>query len=82
MATSHAGYRINTPRQDEYFMLENRQRTGWDAYLPGHGMLVFRVDESNQYAWWRNTVNADASHNYYELVRAGGANSQNAGTDP
>ena len=82
VATSHAGYRINTPRQDEYFMLENRQRTGWDAYLPGHGMLVFRVDESNQYAWWRNTVNADASHNYYELVRAGGANSQNAGTDP
>ncbi len=82
VATSHTGYRINTPQNKEFFILENRQKTGWDAYLPGHGMLVFRVDRTNDDVWWWNTVNAKASHNYYELVRAGGVDSQNAATDP
>jgi immune inhibitor A len=30
----------------QYFMVENRQRTGYDAYLQGDGMLVYHVDES------------------------------------
>jgi M6 family metalloprotease-like protein len=30
----------------QYFLLENRQQTGWDAGLPGHGLLVWLVDES------------------------------------
>jgi M6 family metalloprotease-like protein len=30
----------------QYFLIENRQRTGWDAGLPGHGLLVWLVDES------------------------------------
>lgn len=29
---------------DEFFLLENRQQTGWDKKLPGHGMLVTHVD--------------------------------------
>ncbi len=82
IATSNSGYRINTPQEGEYFLLENRQRTGWDSYLPGHGMLVFRVDETNWNVWNRNEVNAYASHNYYELVRAGGADNDNAACDP
>ena len=27
----------------EYFLLENRRRTGWDALLPGEGLLIWRV---------------------------------------
>jgi len=30
----------------QYFLIENRQQTGWDAGLPGHGLLVWLVDES------------------------------------
>jgi immune inhibitor A len=30
----------------EYFLVENRQRTGYDSYLPGDGLLVYHVDES------------------------------------
>lgn len=30
----------------EYFMVENRQRTGLDASLPGSGLLIYHVDES------------------------------------
>ena len=27
----------------EYYLLENRKRTGWDSQLPGEGLLVWRV---------------------------------------
>jgi immune inhibitor A len=30
----------------EYYLVENRQKTGFDARLPGDGLLVWHVDES------------------------------------
>lgn len=30
---------------DQYFLLENRRKAGFDAYLPGEGLLIFHVDE-------------------------------------
>ena len=78
--TSNKGYWLDTPHDNEFFMLENRQQTGWDAYLPGHGLLVTRV-ESDNYQWGQNTINADASHMYYELLRAGNEWGANPG-DP
>ena len=62
--------RINSSISDEFFLLENRQQQKWDAYLPGHGLLVWRVDSTNPAAWTNNQVNTNPSHNYYELVRA------------
>ena len=38
------GVRISTANPDEFFLLENRQRTAYDRYLPSHGMLVWHVD--------------------------------------
>ena len=29
----------------EYFLLENRQNVGYDTYLPGHGLLIWHIDE-------------------------------------
>ena len=82
------GYRIDTPVKNEFFLLENRQRDAfkWDEYLPGSGMLVHRVDFTNQTVWNMsayngNKVNADPSHNYYEVVRAGGASHAGTGYD-
>ena len=69
---SNTGYRINTPVSKEYFVLENRQKTRWDAYLPGHGLLVHRVDSTNTAVWDNNKINVNPKHNYYELVRARG----------
>lgn len=68
----NTGYRLNTRVRKEYFMLENRQQTKWNRYLPGHGMLVFRVDSTNSQVWNSNMVNANPEHNYFQLVRAGG----------
>ena len=72
--SSYKGYRINTPVNNEYFLFENRQRSSfkWDAYLPGSGMLVHRVDKTSNNVWNSNTVNSNPSHNYYEVVRAAG----------
>jgi len=67
---SNRAYRINSAVDKEFFLLENRQRTRWDAYLPGSGMLIFRVDSTDAAAWTGNKVNCSPSHNYYELVRA------------
>lgn len=30
----------------EYFLVENRQKTGYDSYLPGSGLMIWHVDES------------------------------------
>ena len=30
--------------QNEYYIVENRQQDGWDASLPGNGIIVFHVD--------------------------------------
>ena len=61
---------MNTPNEDEFFLIENRQAGKWDRYLPSHGMMVARVDSSNVWAWWQNTVNCDPKHMYYELLRS------------
>ena len=78
--TSNAGYWLATQNDNEYFIIDNRQKTGWDAYIPGHGMTIYRV-EYNQQQWWYNTINADASHMYYEMVRAGNGTGSSA-SDP
>jgi immune inhibitor A len=38
-------YLARIPGDREYFVLENRVRTGYDGALPGQGILVFHVDE-------------------------------------
>ncbi len=74
VASTNTGYRLNTSSKKEYFLIENRQKTDkWDMYLPGHGMLVFRVDSTNAYVWTGNAVNSNPKHNYFELLRAGGS---------
>ena len=85
--SSNAGYRLNTPVSKEFFMLENRQQTKWDAKLPGHGMLIFRVDSTSASIWQNNAVNNNPNHMYYELVRAKGVKKSNgvayaAASDP
>jgi len=34
------------PSSSEYFLVENRQKTGFDAYLPGSGLLIWHIDRS------------------------------------
>ena len=51
----------NKANNNEYYLLENRQKTGWDASLPGKGLLILHVDYSSS-VWSSNTPNDDPSH--------------------
>ena len=53
--------------QDTVYYLENRQYTGWDTYLPGHGLLVWQVVYDEQ-KWFEGLPNTDAVR--YTLVSA------------
>lgn len=50
----------NEGHKDEYYMLENRQLTGWDAQLPNSGMLILHVDYDKTY-WDYNYVNSTST---------------------
>jgi immune inhibitor A len=39
-------WRSSRPGRGEYFLVENRQRSGFDIGLPGSGLLILHVDES------------------------------------
>lgn len=67
---SNRSFRIDAKSPNEFFILENRQQTGWDRYLPGHGMLIFRVDSTDVNVWINNTLNTNPDHQYYQLLRA------------
>ena len=43
-------------RTDTVYYIENRQLEGWDAYLPGHGMLIWQVI-FNEKDWHDNCPN-------------------------
>ncbi|MCL2681903.1 MAG: M6 family metalloprotease domain-containing protein [Bacteroidales bacterium] len=83
--TTDAVYRINTTTNNEYFLLENRQQTGWDAFIPSSGMLIYHTDRANTAAlndWTNNRVLSTCSRRRYYIKQAGCAttNGCNTGT--
>lgn len=55
----------------EYFLAENRQKTGYDSYLPAAGLLIWHIDETktnNDSEWWPGSGNV--SHYKVALVPA------------
>ena len=62
---------IPTEKDTEFFLLENRQKKGWDAYVPGTGMLIWHIDYNSR-VWQNNKVNINRSHQYVDIVEAGG----------
>lgn len=65
--------------QNEYFVLESRKRTaGWDAYLPGSGMLIWHIDYDNN-KWMTNSVNTVESRKRCHIVTADGSANYNIG---
>jgi M6 family metalloprotease-like protein len=41
---SNSFYLFNTATNNEYFLLENRQKQKFDSYIPGHGLIIYHVD--------------------------------------
>lgn len=36
-------YKVSTSTNNEYFLIENKQKIRFDAFIPGHGLLIYRV---------------------------------------
>ncbi len=57
---------VNTTTPGEYYLCENKQLTGFNAYCPGHGMLIYHVDgdyiASNTYS-----INAGPHQGMYPM---------------
>ena len=53
------------------YYIENRQKTGWDAYLPGHGMIIWQV-KYNASAWSNNNLNNTGGNPRYTVLSASG----------
>mgnify|MGYP003290422917 CR=1 FL=1 len=54
------------------YYIENRQQSGWDAYLPGHGLVIWKL-MYNPTAWNNNGPNATPGTIRYAVVSASGA---------
>lgn len=68
-STSNVAYALPTENGNEFFFFENRQQTGNDKYLPGHGMLVWHVDYKKS-IWDANKVNNTSDHQHVDIVEA------------
>ena len=54
---------------NEYLLLENRQWSGWDAGLPGKGLVIYHVNYDAG-KWSSNVVNGTVNNYGYSLVHA------------
>ena len=61
----------NDPDPTTFYLLENRQQTGWDEYLPGHGLMLTKI-QYNYKKWFDNTVNNTAKSMGVDLIEADG----------
>ena len=74
-ASTHTNeiYRINTSLNNEYFLLENRQKIGLDIELPGSGLAIWHIN-TNKTNLFGNSVNADENLKGVDLEEADGLN--------
>lgn len=61
----------NDPNPTTFYLLENRQQEGWDEHLPGHGMMLTKIQYSYN-KWYYNTVNNSSNAMGVDLIEADG----------
>lgn len=61
-----------SPDPREFYILENRQQSGWDQYLPGHGLMLTKIDYVKN-KWESDEVNNVERHMCVDLIEADGS---------
>lgn len=64
----------------EWYVFENRQKTGWDKYIPYHGLLIYHYDYTKSWKenyWDVNGPNNRATHRCLYIVPADGIDDDN-----
>ena len=72
-AMNPVAYRYNTSTSGEYYILENRQQTGFDQYVPGKGLLIYHVSITNTDIYL-NTVNTKHPQKVYPVCASANTN--------
>lgn len=65
----------------EWFLLENRQQTGWDTYIPAHGLLIYHYDYTDEMVekyWSINGPNNNSKHRCMYIIAADGVDDTNS----
>lgn len=65
----------------EWLVFENRQQEGWDKYIPGHGLLIYHYDytqEMQEKYWSVNGPNNNSKHRCLYIKAADGTDDTNS----
>ena len=73
MITQNGQSNLNglSPDPREFYLVENRQQKGWDKYIPGHGMMMTKI-EFVKNKWDQNIVNCLQYNMCIDLIEADG----------
>ncbi|MEZ5359482.1 MAG: M6 family metalloprotease domain-containing protein [Candidatus Zixiibacteriota bacterium] len=70
-ASSNTSYRVwkNGLVTSQYFLIENKYKTGYDSYLPGEGLLIWHIDNSvgGNYNEWHPLVFLEQADGKFDL---------------
>lgn len=72
IASSNSLLTATNTNPNTVYYIENRQQSGWDKHLPGHGLVIWKIMYS-QSVWNDNAPNATPGTIRYAVVSASGA---------
>ena len=58
----------NDGYDNEYYIVENRQQTGWDSSLPSSGIVIFHVDYDETI--WKKGIPNSIDYKHYSIIPA------------
>jgi M6 family metalloprotease-like protein len=68
-AENKSFYRINTATTGEYYLIENREKHKFDAYLPGSGLLIYHVHSGVMTSASSNSINNTHQQRMYPVAQ-------------
>ena len=68
-ATGKSNMKGNDPDPNEFYILDNRQQKGFDSHIPGHGMILTKINYLYG-IWYGNSVNKVADDLHIDLIEA------------
>ena len=67
----------NDAAENEFYILENRQKTGWDQFLPADGIVIFHI-EFDEFIWKMGLPNSNDRKRYHIIPANNKTNSTEA----
>jgi M6 family metalloprotease-like protein len=66
-------FKISTPVDNDYYIIENRQKKKFDSYVPGHGLLIYHVNLKESDINY-NTINNSHPQKMYPVCASASGN--------